>query len=66
MTVLKLQRVEALAVRADLQPGDHCRILLAGPLILPKPAKHPLADLVLKAAWWSEPAPTCPSCGSDV
>jgi hypothetical protein len=69
VSTIRFLHVRALTVRADLEPGDHCRLLIAGPLIY-KPAtpgeRKVQTDLAMKVAYWSEPNPTCPNCGGDV
>jgi hypothetical protein len=65
VSVIKLFGATALALRADVEPGDHCRLLIAGPVEL-KETSARLTPMGLRIVYWSEPNPTCPTCHNPV
>jgi hypothetical protein len=67
MSLVRLMGREALAVHATLTPGEHCRLLIAGPLVAKQESNRELpTELALQICDWTEPSPTCPHCGGPV
>lgn len=69
MTVIRLIGSRSLALRGDVEPGEHCRLLIAGPLEFRRSAPSVRTEVpttVLNIAYWSEPNPQCENCGHPV